>query len=61
MGLLSFTTIILSLACLAILIGLVFVIILIWPQNTHNQPDNRLADKGPPRQNLVDQGKHDRQ
>jgi hypothetical protein len=37
MGILSFTTIILSLACLAIMIGLVFAVILLWP---HKIPDH---------------------
>jgi hypothetical protein len=39
MGLLSLSTIVLSLACLAIMIGLVFALILLWP---HKHSENNI-------------------
>ena len=41
MGLLSLTTIVLSLACLAMIIGLVFAVILLWPHKIDDHPDNQ--------------------
>jgi nitrogen fixation-related uncharacterized protein len=46
MGILSLTTIILSLACVAIMIGLVFAVILLWPHKTQDQAENQTKESG---------------
>jgi uncharacterized membrane protein YqjE len=46
MGILSFTGILLSLACLAIMIGLVFVVILVWPHKTQDNTEGEAHESG---------------
>ena len=55
MGLLSLTTIILSLACLAIMIGLVFAVILLWPNKTQDDPDSQSHESGKTEQKSTNQ------
>jgi energy-converting hydrogenase Eha subunit A len=44
MGLISLSTIILSLICLAMIIGLVCAVILIWPHKTPDHPDSQMHE-----------------
>jgi len=55
MGILSLTTIILSLTCLAIMIGLVFAVILLWPHKTQDQPDRQTKESGKNKQTSTNQ------
>ncbi len=48
MGLLSLTTILLSLACLAIMIGVVFAVILLWPHKNEEYEDRQTDESGRP-------------
>jgi len=50
MGILSLTTIVLSLTCLAIMIGLVFAVILLWPRKTQDDLDNQTKESSQTKQ-----------
>ena len=55
MGILSLTTIVLSLTCLAIMIGLVFAVILLWPHKTQDDPESRTKESGKTKQTSTNQ------
>lgn len=55
MGLLSTSAILLSLACLAALIGLVLAAIFLWPHDRRNEPDDEEDLPQPARRKPADE------
>lgn len=47
MGLLSISVVLVSLLCLAALMGLVLAAIFLWPHDRRNDPDGQPDDPGP--------------